>query len=54
MVTLILLENQEKALREEKGVATEQPTMNTDPSGTGNALVLVVLQIHQSQVSTLF
>ena len=36
MVTAVLLENQEKALREEREFLTEQPTMNTDPSGTGN------------------
>ena len=37
MVTAVLLENQEKALREEREFLTEQPTMNTDPAGTGNA-----------------
>ena len=37
MVTAVLLENQEKALREEREFLTEQPTVNTDPSGTGNA-----------------
>ena len=36
MVTAVLLENQEKALREEREFLTEQPTMNTDPSATGN------------------
>jgi len=36
MVTAVLLENQEKALREEREFLTEQPTVNTDPSGTGN------------------
>ena len=36
MVTAVLLENQEKALREEREFLTEQPTMNTDPGGTGN------------------
>ena len=36
MVTAVLLENQEKALREEREFLTEQPTMNTDPAGTGN------------------
>ena len=36
MVTAVLLENQEKALREEREFLTEQPTMNTDPSGSGN------------------
>ncbi|MEC8552644.1 MAG: ATP-binding protein, partial [Pseudomonadota bacterium] len=30
------MENQEKALREEREFLTEQPTMNTDPAGTGN------------------
>ena len=38
MVTAVLLENQEKALREEKEFLSEAaPTMNTDPGGTGNA-----------------
>lgn len=38
MVTAILLENQEQALREEKNFLAEAgPTMNTDPSGTGAA-----------------
>ena len=37
MVTAVLLENQEKALREEREFLTETPTVNTDPSGTGNA-----------------
>jgi hypothetical protein len=36
MVTAVLLENQEKALREEREFLTETPTVNTDPSGTGN------------------
>ena len=36
MVTAVLLENQEKALREEREFLTEQPTMNTDPGSTGN------------------
>ena len=36
MVTAVLLENQEKALREEREFLTEQPTVNTDPAGTGN------------------
>ena len=36
MVTAVLLENQEKALREEREFLTEQPTVNTDPGGTGN------------------
>ena len=36
MVTAVLLENQEKALREEREFLTEQPTMNTDPGATGN------------------
>ena len=37
MVTAVLLENQEKALREEREFLTEAtPTMNTDPAGTGN------------------
>lgn len=41
-VTAVLLENQEKFLREQSafangGMLTEQPTINTDPSGTGNA-----------------
>ena len=41
-VTAVLLENQEKFLREqsafnEGGMLTEQPNINTDPSGTGNA-----------------
>ena len=41
-VTAVLLENQEKFLREEQsfssnGMLMEQPTVNTDPSGTGNA-----------------
>ena len=38
MVTAVLLENQEKALREEKEFLSEAaPTMNTDPGSTGNA-----------------
>ena len=37
MVTAVLLENQEKALREEREFLTEQPTMNTGTGGTGNA-----------------
>ena len=36
-VTAILLENQEKALREEREFLYETPTVNTDPGGTGNA-----------------
>ena len=37
MVTAVLLENQEKALREEREFLTEAtPTMNTDPSSSGN------------------
>ena len=40
MVTAVLLENQEKALREEREFLTEQPTMNTDPGGTGNPCLL--------------
>ena len=36
-VTAILLENQERSLREERDFLYETPTMNTDPSGTGNA-----------------
>jgi len=37
-VTAILLENQEKALREEREFLTEAtPTMNTDPAGSGAA-----------------
>ena len=41
-VTAVLLENQEKFLREQSsfehgGMLTEQPNINTDPSGTGNA-----------------
>ena len=41
-VTAVLLENQEKFLREQSsfergGMLFEQPTVNTDPSGTGNA-----------------
>jgi hypothetical protein len=36
-VTAILLENQERALREEREFLYETPTVNTDPSGTGNA-----------------
>ena len=41
-VTAVLLENQEKFLREQSafqsgGMLTEQPTINTDPAGTGNA-----------------
>ena len=41
-VTAVLLENQEKFLREQSafqsgGMLTEQPTSNTDPAGTGNA-----------------
>ena len=37
MVTAVLLENQEKALREEKEFLSEAaPTMNTDPSSSGN------------------
>jgi len=41
-VTAVLLENQERFLREEssfssQGFLTETPTVNTDPSGTGNA-----------------
>jgi len=41
-VTAVLLENQEKFLREEtsfsnRGFLTETPTVNTDPAGTGNA-----------------
>ena len=35
-VTAILLENQEKALREEREFLYETPTVNTDPSSTGN------------------
>jgi len=38
MVTAILLENQETALREERAFLTEAtPTMNTDPTGSGAA-----------------
>ncbi|NBV99355.1 MAG: ATP-binding protein [Proteobacteria bacterium] len=37
MVTAILLENQEVALREERAFLTEAPTMNTDPTGSGAA-----------------
>ena len=36
-VTAILLENQEKALREEREFLYETPTVNTDPSSTGAA-----------------
>ena len=36
-VTAILLENQEKALREEREFLYETPTVNTDPGATGNA-----------------
>lgn len=36
-VTAILLENQERALREEREFLSESPTMNTDPSGSGAA-----------------
>ena len=41
-VTAVLLENQEKFLRESSsfnagGMLNEQPNVNTDPSGTGNA-----------------
>jgi hypothetical protein len=36
-VTAILLENQEKALREEREFLYETPTVNTDPGGSGNA-----------------
>ena len=41
-VTAVLLENQEKFLREQSafnagGMLMEQPNVNTDPSGTGNA-----------------
>ena len=41
-VTAVLLENQEKFLREQSafangGMLTEQPNVNTDPAGTGNA-----------------
>ena len=36
MVTAVLLENQEKALREEREFLTEQPTMNTGTGGAGN------------------
>jgi FlaG/FlaF family flagellin (archaellin) len=42
-VTAVLLENQEKFLREQQAFASsgsflsEQPNVNTDPSGTGNA-----------------
>jgi hypothetical protein len=36
-VTAILLENQEKALREEREFLYETPTVNTDPSGSGAA-----------------
>jgi len=36
-VTAILLENQEKALREERDFLSESPTTNTDPAGTGAA-----------------
>jgi len=35
-VTAILLENQERALREEREFLYETPTVNTDPSSTGN------------------
>lgn len=37
MVTAVLLENQETALREERQFLSEAPTMNTDPTGSGNA-----------------
>jgi len=36
-VTAVLLENQERALREEREFLYETPTVNTDPSGTGAA-----------------
>ena len=36
-VTAILLENQEKALREEREFLYEAPTVNTDPGASGNA-----------------
>ena len=36
-VTAILLENQERALREERDFLYETPTVNTDPSATGAA-----------------
>ena len=36
-VTAILLENQEKALREEREFLYETPTVNTDPGASGNA-----------------
>ena len=36
MVTAVLLENQEKALREEREFLSETPNVNTDPGGTGN------------------
>ena len=36
-VTAILLENQERALREERDFLYETPTVNTDPSGSGAA-----------------
>ena len=36
-VTSILLENQEKVIRQERQILSEAvPTMNTDPAGTGN------------------
>ena len=42
-VTAVLLENQEKFLSEQSsfdngGMLTEQPNVNTDPAGTGNAV----------------
>jgi hypothetical protein len=37
MVTAVLLENQETALREERAFLSEAPTMNTDPTGSGSA-----------------
>jgi hypothetical protein len=36
-VTAILLENQEKAIREEREFLYETPTVNTNPGATGNA-----------------
>ena len=39
-VTAILLENQEKALREEREFLYETPTVNTDPGASGNAEAL--------------
>ena len=50
--TAILLENQEKELREEASFLSEQPTVNTQSSGVQQVSLLTQLQLVLLLVST--